>query len=426
MGVFAKLGFGLGSKKPSVSNVDSKQPSAGYCAKGQAQPEIVTNELASYLVPGSSAVLVSGSPMPKTISSLEPGDKILGTDIMGGNALIWATLDRIEATSVTSRQRQTILIGLGEHDELPLKSEQVVLTRDTKKKKLAMRSVRRLEVGYGGAVVVFNADGLQWRGKKAEEVKQITSIRLVREKEMESAEGFYKLTVGSTKHSLLMSCAPDAKHFVVANSENSTIDFETVAAQQMAAEASEAPKMTIKNTFVEVKLEDDKERCQPIPRSYSDSDLQKLAMELEMGEAQFSQQPIFANDDMLDLSSNRSSALTSKSRASSLFAKSEISSMSGGSIIGIRMGTEFTTDKEGNQESNGTKEISLNSYASLPVNELGVRLSAASVSHTSGRRSKCRKCAFYNTFSMKKGKICKNGALCDFCHEGHDRFIHRR
>jgi len=166
-----------------------------------------------------------------------------------------------------------------------------------------------------------------------------------------------------------------------------------------------------------------------VPRSYSDSDIQKLAIELDINEDRNIGVPVFSKDDMLDLSSNHSSTLshlTSKSRASSFLAKSEVSSISGGSVHQVRLGTQPCLDEEGNQVSKATTEFRLSEYNELPVNEFGVRLSAASSQHQPGKRSRCRKCAFYNTFSMKRGKVCKNGALCDFCHDSHDRFIHRR
>jgi len=228
----------------------------------------------------------------------------------------------------------------------------------------------------------------------------------------------------------LMCSAQDASHFLVVNSSNSTVNLKTLAVGGKAVEASDNPKMQIKNTFINVEVETEKEPSDQmrggIPRSYSDTDIRRLAVELEMEEDRSVPQPLFANDDMLDLSSNHSSALTSKSRTSSFLAKSEVSSLSGGSVNEVRVGTQPVITEDGRQLSEATQVVQLTDYNNLPVNEFGVRLPAASVNHQPGRRSRCRKCAFYNTFSIKKGKSCKNGALCDFCHETHDRFIHRR
>jgi hypothetical protein len=209
------------------------------------------------------------------------------------------------------------------------------------------------------------------------------------------------------------------------------VNFKQVAQSDAAAKNAEIPKIEIKNTFIDVEIEAEKkaraEMLGGIPRSYSDSDIHRLAVELEMEEARTVPKSIFAQDDVMDLSSIGSgSQLTSKSRASSFLAKSEVSSLSGGSITKVRVGTESFIDEEGLMSSKGSNLIQLSEYGKLPVNELGMRLPAASVTHQPGRRSKCRKCAFYNTFSLKKGRVCKNGALCDFCHETHDRFIHRR
>jgi len=336
--------------------------------------------------------------------------------------MIWATLQSVEVVPQTAQVQNTIVVGLGGDDSVALKAEQVILTRD-RKKAMSMQPVRRLEIGVD-SIIAFNGDGLQWRGKKAKEVKKISSLRLVKEKQ--PTEGLYRVTVGSTDHSLLMSSAQDASHFFVINSVNSTVNFKAVADCNGAAESAEN-KVQIKNTFLDVETEAEKEaRAQmSIPRSYSDTDIRKLAIEREMEEEGAVSTSIFADGDRLDLSSNRSSTLTSKS-GSSFAAKSQVSSMSGGSIAGVRVGTQFVIDEDGQQTSLSTKAIQLTDYSELPVNESGVRISAASVTHQPGRKSKCRKCAFYNTFSMKKGKICKNGALCDFCHETHDRFIHRR
>lgn len=419
MGVFAKLSsFGL--KQFSASNASNKS-SGGYCT-GTQQPSVESTELATYLVPGSAAVQVSGSAMATTVANLHPGQKILGIDVGSGHALIWATLQRVEVMPDTSMVQRSVMVGLGGDDTVSLKAEQVVLATD-RKKKVQMQPVRRLEVG-ADSLFAFNADSLRSRSKKAQDVKKISSLRLVRDND--PAASLYKLTMGSTDHSLLMCCAEDSSHFLVINASNSTLNLKAVADCNRDPETSKIPKMEIKNTFINVELTEEK-AAPGIPRSYSDTDIHRLAVELEMEEAvTFPTGPgIFSNDDMLDLSSNRSSNLTSKSRASSFLAKSDVSSVSGGSIAQVRVGTQSVVE-DGQQLSKSSNVMQLSEYSKLPVNELGMRLPAASITHQPGRKSKCRKCAFYNTFSLKKGKMCKNGALCDFCHDTHDRFIHRR
>jgi len=423
MGVFAKLRSSFGVNQLSGTNVSNAntKPNGGYCAATQQPSVETTTQLATYLVPGSAAVQVSGASTATTVASLRLGDKILGVDSGKGNAMIWATLQHIEVLPQNSMVQNKVVVGLGDSSSASLYAEQVILAKD-RQKKIDMQPIRRLEIGVH-SVVAFNADGLQWRGKKAQEVKKITSLRLLRDKN--PTEGLYKLTVGSTDHSLLMSCSENSSHFVVINSLNSTLNLKALADSNRASETSEVPKMEIKNTFINVEVKEEKEARDEmlagIPRSYSDTDMKRLAMALEMEEAQHFPQskPIF-DTDVLDLSSNHSSTLTSKSRAS------YVSSMSGGSITGIRVGTTPVINEEGKLTSKSSNQINLSDYANLPVNEAGTRLTAASVNHQPGRRSKCHKCAFYNTFSFKKGKVCKNGALCDFCHETHDRFIHRR
>lgn len=425
MGFFDKLRSNFGVKMPAKElpgNDASIKSSGGYRA-GAQQPLTNTNQLATYLVPGSAAVQVSGSSMATPVANLKTGQKILGVDVGTGNALIWATLQHIEEVPQTASLVNKVEVGLGGDDTALLRGEQVVLTRDRKKRHV-MQEVRRFEIGVS-SVVAFNAEGLQWRGKKAQECKKISSLRVVREN---ATENLYKLTVGSTDHSVLMSCTQDSKYFFIVNSSNSTVSVKAV--NEKAAEISSIPKMEIKNTFINVEVEEEKEArdqtLRGIPRSYSDTDIHKLAVELEMEQPHTAPTSMFASDDMLDLSSNHSSTLTSRSRVSSILAKSEVSSKSGGSIGHVRVGKQSVINEDGNQTSNSDNLISLSEYSQLPVNEYGVRLSEASIMHKPGRRSTCRKCAFYNTFSFKKGKVCKNGALCDFCHETHDRFIHRR
>lgn len=427
--MFAKLSssfqsFSQQKRRLSGSNASSQ---SGYCAGGQGAPlPEAADQLATYLVPGSAVVQVAGSGMPTPLSKLQPGEKILGLDIAGGYCLVWSTVQHIQAVPATAMEaNHTIMLGLGKDDvQVPLKAEQVVLAKD-RKKKAVMQPVRRLEIGMD-SVIVYDADKLQWKGKNAQEAKKINTLRLSRDRDT-ADEGLYKVILGRPDHSLLMSS--DATHFVVVNAINSTLDMKAIAKCDKVAQRAE-PAMEIKNTFLEYKDEtDDGAGVRGIPRSYSDSDIQKLAFELDLNEDRNVGMPVFSKDDMLDLSSNHSSTLshlTSKSRASSFLAKSEVSSISGGSVHQVRLGTQPCLDEEGNQVSKATTEFRLSEYNELPVNEFGVRLSAASSQHQPGKRSRCRKCAFYNTFSIKRGKVCKNGALCDFCHDSHDRFIHRR
>jgi hypothetical protein len=93
----------------------------------------------------------------------------------------------------------------------------------------------------------------------------------------------------------------------------------------------------------------------------------------------------------------------------------------------IRVGTVLRLDDDtGHIATQGSDLVVLSDYLSLPVDSRGIRLSMASQGHQDGRRSRCRKCAFYNSYAVRKGKSCRHGALCDFCHQEHSRFIHRR
>jgi len=422
MGVFSRLSSSLGLKQFPANKAGSKC-NAGYATEVQ-QPSVETDLIATYLLPGSAVVQVSGQAMKK-IARLQPGEKILSTDVVKGGTFIWASVEGVEAMPETSKQN-TVALGLGEaDDEIFVNAEQVILVRD-RKKKMAMQTVRRLQVGPDSAVM-YNADGLHWRGKKAQEVKKISGLRVSREKEC--AGGMYKVAVGSTNHALLVSYDPNSASLLVVNSTNSTVDLNGLADCSKGDDGK--IKMQVKNTFIEMEVpadEADDEKTKGIPRSYSDSDVHRLALELELDEGRDVEQALTSRDEM-DLSSATSRTLSHKtgsSTISSIMAKSAVSSESGGSISQVRVGTQAVVAVDGHQTSKATSKFKLSEYESLPLNEDGVRLPAASSTHTPGRKSKCRKCAFYNTFSFKKGKICMKGALCDFCHEGHDRFIHRR
>merc|ERR1719160_1604951 len=158
----------------------------------EEQPLAESSQLATYLVRGSAIVQVSESPMAKSVASLTPGEKILGVDIAKGNSLIWATLQRVEVVAETAKLRNTMIVRLGGDGSLLLRAEQEVLTRNSRKN-FDMQPVRRLLVGVD-SVVVFNGGGLRFQGSGAQEVKKISSLQLVPEKD--STERFYKLTVG--------------------------------------------------------------------------------------------------------------------------------------------------------------------------------------------------------------------------------------
>lgn len=405
----------LAKLRTSFGSLSGNNTSKGY--HGGEQPR-----LATYLVPGTAAVQVSGAPMAKPIASLEPGEKILCVDLAAGSSYIWSNVQDLEVVPDTSQLQNTIVVGLGGHDTAPLKADQAVLAINRKKKPV-MQPIRRLEIGVD-TVVLVNADGLRSRHKKVQEFKKISSRRLLREKD--STESLYKLTVGSTNHSLLMAGAQDSSYFFMVDSLNSTVDLNAVTEWKTAdAEKIEGPKVEFKNTFVTVKIcpeESSKEGSNDLRggmvRSYSDTDIQKLVVELDMAEEKTNQTSIFATDDMI------SSGQSGTSYSNSL--QSEVSSLSGGSVSQVRIGTQTVSTEDGRPMPSPTNQVHFSEYMKLPVNEIGDRLPAASVSHQNGRRTQCRKCAFYNTFSHTRGKSCKNGALCDFCHESHYRFIHRR
>merc|ERR1719399_2718233 len=125
MGVLDKLGSSFGLKRFSGSNASPKS-NEGYHAGGQ-QHLLGNVQLATYLLPGSAAVQVSGSSMAKPVASLQPGEKILGVDIVAESALTWVTLQHVEVAPRTSKPQNTIVLGVGGDDSASLKAEQVVL-----------------------------------------------------------------------------------------------------------------------------------------------------------------------------------------------------------------------------------------------------------------------------------------------------------
>jgi len=428
----AQLGSRLGlkmSKPPFNGNTKAQGGYPGAQVRVADPPSDTAAPRATYSVPGSTAVQVSGEALPRTISSLKVGEKILGMDVGTGDALIWVTVHEI-AMAPAAPQNQ-IIVELGQDEHVALMAQQVVLAKDRKKKTI-QQQVRRLEIGIN-SLVVFNPDGLR-KGNPAHLTKKVGGVKLVKTQESTS---LYQITAGSSEQAVLMLASTDANLFYVSCPPNSTVDMKAVvlgAKKEEIASKPEysKPEVKIQNTFITIVSEAQKEAREELvgggmQRSYSDSDIRKLAIELELEEARHPPRPLFADDEILDTSSNRSSTLTSKSRQSTIsFLRSEVSSMSGGSVTDVRVGTRPVVDGDGKLNSRASDYVQLTEYSKLPVNEYGVRLPLASVEHQPGRRSRCRKCAFFNTFSIKKGKVCKNGALCDFCHETHDRFIHRR
>lgn len=376
MGVFAKLraGISVGQSSGSIDN--------GESTGGTQQPLKEIPQLATYLVPGSAAVQVSDSSIV-TVASLEPGQKILGMDMGTGNNFIWATLQQIEPLPINTQFQHKVIVGLEGHDSAELKPDDVILTKD-RNKKAVMQPVCQLHIGVK-SVVMFDAHGLRWTGKIAEEVKKINSLQTQLVRDKDRTEGLYELTMESTSHALLVSYTQDS-NFLVVKCSNSPALLTSLdqcsSTVGTVSETSEQFKTEIKNPFMNAGQESQKEIHEQMlggtPESRSETD-----------------------------------------------NHSEGSSMSENSTIQIRVGTNTTTNEDGFLISKGTGLIRLSEYTKLPINDKGVRLSGASATHKPGRKSRCRKCAFYNIFARNKGKTCKFGALCDFCHEDHERFIHR-
>jgi len=287
------------------------------------------------------------------------------------------------------------------------------LVRD-RKKKLAMQPVRRLGIDVD-AVLRFKRDDLHLRCKNAHEFKKITSRKLLQEKD--TSDCFYQLTMGSTDHSLLMSCSPDVHHFLVVGPTNSTLDLEALATNIRYMKISE--QLEIKNTFLTLN-ESSGMQAEGRQRSSSDTDLHRLSNDLG--------DPVFGNDNV----SGPSSKITSNSGTSTSLSisamNSEVSEPSGGSVSQVRLGTHAVLGQDGRFVTQGTSVIHFSDFSKLPIDASGIRLSAASVVHEDeGRGPNCRKCAFFSKVPIKSAKMCKSGALCDFCHGSHKRpFIHKR
>lgn len=324
MMLFSKIAFSsvgssakenLGSKSISMN-----MPSGGFRNNKEHQPPVESSQWATYLLPGSALVRVSGSSRPRTIASLQPDEKILGMELVAGSSLVWTTLQHIELDSTSTPK--TMMVGLGEADNFLLRAEQVILAKD-RKKRLMMQSVRRLDIGVD-SVIAFNSGDLRWLEKKSSRAKKIRSLEIV-----SCTEGLYKLTLGSTEHSLLISHSLDANCFVVANPTNSTLDSKALADCGRSDATYEFPKMEVqvKNTFVQ--YEEEKEGGDAFggrPRSFSDSDIHALALELELDCPHALQKPFSINDHAVDAVSSVTfhSKVTEQSKESSRDRKSVV------------------------------------------------------------------------------------------------------
>lgn len=121
------------------------------------------------------------------------------------------------------------------------------------------------------------------------------------------------------------------------------------------------------------------------------------------------------------------------SETSGFLSSGMASTASSGAVV--RVGTDWVKDlRKGEwRQELGKDVVSLRTYEGLSLDEDGSRISFGSVAHhvlgTRGKK-KCRVCAFSTTHRPGGHKLdgnrCKFGALCDFCHAGHKRFIHRQ
>jgi hypothetical protein len=296
---------------------------------------------------------------------------------------------------------------------------------------------------------MFSIDPLRLQVMKPKSKKD-ASIRLFNGKDSTRTSGLYQIEVGAKEQALLMINTSDRHWFhVVCSDANLNTDALMDAVSQKAnAKAEVIPEgkviATVKNTFLDVttpagQAADEELVGKLLPRSFSDSDLMRLQAELQTEDDGIHSiqkgVPIpgmgFFTDDMISVSGSqgsrgRRSGMTT-STATSKLVSSQASSPSRGSVEEVRIGTGYVIDATSRRGMpTPTRTITFGEFQQLAVNEEGVRLTAASANHQPGRRSRCRKCAFYNILNGKKDKSCKNGALCDFCHEPHyDRFIHR-
>lgn len=112
---------------------------------------------------------------------------------------------------------------------------------------------------------------------------------------------------------------------------------------------------------------------------------------------------------------------------------SSITSTSSNKNVMVRMGTDWIKDlRTGDwRQEAGLDALSLRAYDSLTMDNDGLLTSFGSIPHYAciPEKKKCRVCAFSTIHQPPRNKHrprCKFGALCDFCHSGHKRFIHRR
>lgn len=226
MGVFAKLRAAISASQSFGAHENSE-------SKGGMQQRCTDiPQLATYILPGSAAVQVSDL-SPVTVASLAPGKKILGLDMGAGNEFIWATLQHVESLPTNTTQHE-IIVELGGDDCACLMPEQVILTRD-RKKKAGMQPVRQLRAGVD-SLVVFDAHGFRWTSNIAEEATKIDSLQTRRVSDKDPTEGLYKLTLESANHALLVSFTQDSQ-FLAVDCSNSNPNLK----------CSEQPEMEVKS-----------------------------------------------------------------------------------------------------------------------------------------------------------------------------------
>lgn len=211
--------YGAGTESPSDEEQGSPSKPSASSAAATKRPSDSRDDTPAYWVPSNMAVQVGNDPKLRSVSTLQPGDRIRGLDIQGRGLLVWVSVKAVKNNPVMPVSASsgegavgTSLVCIDLQDvngpALILHSEQPVLIRDQRKKSVAPRLARRLQIS-SDAIYAFGADQLALPGREVKQLLKVESIRLRRDTGgcIAGTPGatLIHLEVSSVAHALLMA-----------------------------------------------------------------------------------------------------------------------------------------------------------------------------------------------------------------------------
>lgn len=400
--LLANLSSRVGFRPPSRASIEqsgtgsnhsSHNPTISGTTSGTTEDKGDINTATCYRFPESSAVHVNGDPLPRLVSQVRVGEKVLAVNFEQGGMLTWVTV--VRSSPIKNMETQSLFSLSMNGTDVSLLPEQSILIVN-QKGHVVGKMARRLQF-LKDSFLAFSYEG----ARKTIPIRQMHLVK--------SNVDFYDFEFSSPNHAVLLSPSATAEHSIAV--------FRGEAPKVVKGMKYPIFDVSVKNTFISAEppaADNNDDAPVKLVRSYSDTCL-------AAAEAALLGCP--GSDDVFDVTASifcsSSQSPKSESDATSGRLTSDFSSVSNGSnpsnVSVVRVGSL----------SRGGHFVALSEVASLPFDKSGQRLTEASILHEDGKKSKCRTCAFHNAFAIRQGKSCKYGALCDFCHLD-NRYNHRR